>query len=422
MAKQLSHVTGLDIGTTCVRAVIAESVDNHLEVVGIGETESRGLRKGVVVNPEAATESIKRAIEAAELMSGLTAETVYAGLSGAHARGENSQGVIAVSSRHREISAEDVQRVIDAACAISISSGREIADVIPQEFTVDDQDGIGDPLGMLGSRLAVSVHIVTSPIAARQNIITSVNRAGLAVADMTLTQLAAAEAVLSDDDREFGTALVNIGGETTSLSIYQRGTVWHTAIFPVGGNHFTNDIAFGLRTPIPEAERIKCDYGCAWQPLLTPDEAAAKIEVPSVGGRAPRDLSRQILSDILEPRAEEILTHIHEEIKNAGFERQLSGGVILTGGGALLTGMVEIAEQVFDAPVRLGIPEGFGGPAEDEINNPRFATALGLAIHGLRHAQGTLVSATRQQPRRAAAHSVTSSLTSRFRHIFGSFL
>ncbi len=415
MAKQTSQVVGLDIGTTKVRAVIAETFDHQLEIVGIGEAESKGLRKGVVVNPEAAVDSIRRAIDAAELMSGLQADSVYVGLSGSHVKGENSQGVIAVSSRYREISPEDIKRVIDAACAVSIPSGRVIADVIPQEFTVDDQDGIGDPLGMPGSRLAASVHIVTSPIAAKQNIITSVNRAGLAVAEMMLTQLASADAVLSEEDKEFGTALVNIGGETTSLAIYQRGTVWHTAVFPVGGNHFTNDIAVGLRTPIPEAERIKRDYGCAYQPLLSAEEGAAVIEVPGVGGRAPRELSRQILCDIIEPRAEEMLTHIHEEIRHANFERQLSSGIVLTGGGAMLTGLLEIAEQIFDAPVSIGAPEGWGGPAEDEVNRPGFATAVGLAMYGLKHTQGQ-ANAARQQPRRAASFA----MPSRFRHIFGS--
>jgi len=415
MAKQTSQVVGLDIGTTKVRAVIAETFDHQLEIVGIGEAESKGLRKGVVVNPEAATEAIRRAVQAAELMSGLEADAVYVGLSGSHIKGENSKGVIAVSSRHREISPEDIKRVIDAACAVSIPSGRVIADVIPQEFTVDDQDGIGDPLGMPGARLAASVHIVTSPIAAKQNIITSVNRAGLAVADMMLTQLASADAVLSEEDKEFGTALVNIGGETTSLAIYQRGTVWHTAVFPVGGNHFTNDIAFGLRTPIPEAERIKREYGCAYQHLLSSEAGSEVIEVPGVGGRAPRELSRQILCDIMEPRAEEILMHVHEEIRQAGFDRQLSSGIVLTGGGALLTGMIEIAEQVFDAPVRIGAPSGWGGPAEDEVNAPGFATAVGLAMYGLRHSHGQ-ASTARQQPRRVVAIS----MASRVRHIFGS--
>ncbi len=405
MAKKTSHIVGLDIGTTNVRAVVAEPLDGRLEVVGIGEAESRGLRKGVIVNPDAAVESIKRAVEAAELISGLQLHEAYVGLAGSHIKGHNSQGVIAVSSRHREISRDDIQRVIDAACAVSIPSGREIADVLPQEFTVDDQDGIGDPLGMLGSRLAVSVRIITSPIAAKQNIITSVNRAGLAVADMMLSSLAAAEAVLTEEDREFGAALVDIGGETTNLAIYQRGAVWHTAVFPVGGSHFTNDIAFGLRTPIPEAERIKREYGCAYRPLMTADLASEMIEVPSVGGRAPRTLSRQILCDILEPRAEEILTHVQEEIRHAGFERQLSSGIVLTGGGALLNGVVEVAEQVFDAPVRVGTPSEVGG-LTDKVEGPGYATAVGLALYGWRCNQG-LIGGGRLPGRKAMAHSVT---------------
>jgi cell division protein FtsA len=409
MAKRAAHIVGLDIGTTNVRAVIAEPLDGRIEVVGIGEVESKGLRKGVIVNPDAAVEAIKRAIEAAELMSGLTVHEAYVALAGSHIKGHNSQGVIAVSSRHREISREDIQRVIDAACAVSIPSGREIADVLPQEYTVDEQDGIGDPLGMLGSRLAVSVHIITSPIAAKQNIITSVNRAGLSVADMMLAQLAAGEAVLTDEDREFGVALVDIGGETASLAIYQRGAVWHTAVFPVGGSHFTNDIAFGLRTPIPEAERIKRDYGCAYRPLMTAGLAAEMIEVPSVGGRPPRTLSRQILCDILEPRAEEILTCVQEEIRHAGFERQLSSGVVLTGGGALLDGLVEVAEQVFDAPVRVGGACEVGGPA-DEVLQPGYATAAGLALYGLQCAQGT--SSARAPGRKAMAQSVASRVKS----------
>lgn len=384
MARKFSHhIVGLDIGTTNVRAVIAEAVDGNLEVVGIGEAESKGLRKGVIVNPDAAVDSIKRAIELAERTSGLHAEEAFVALGGSHIKGNNSQGVIAVSSRHREITREDIQRVIDGACAVSIPSGREIADVLPQEYTVDDQDGIGDPLGMLGSRLAVSVRIITSPIAAKQNIVTSVNRAGLMVADMLLAPLAAAEAVLNDEDREFGTALVDIGGETTNLAIYQRGSVWHTAVFPVGGNHFTNDIAFGLRTPIPEAERIKREFGCTYRQLMDQQSAAEMIEVPSVGGREPRLLSRDILCGILEPRAEELLTQVQDEIRASGFDRQLSSGIILTGGGSLLTGMVEVAEQIFDAPVRVMGATEVGSPFA-EIATPGYATAVGLAVYGLR--------------------------------------
>lgn len=414
MAKKSSqHVVGLDIGTTNVRAVIAEPLDGRLEVVGIGEVESKGLRKGVIVNPDAAVDAIRRAVEVAERMSGLEAHHAYVALGGSHIKGHNSEGVIAVSSRHREIGRDDIQRVIDAACAVSIPSGREIADVLPQEYTVDDQDGIGDPLGMLGSRLAVSVRIITSPIAVRQNIITSVNRAGLAVADMVLAPLAAGEAVLTDEDREFGTALVDIGGETTNLAIYQRGAVWHTAVFPVGGSHFTNDIAFGLRTPIPEAERIKRRYGCASRALMTSERASEMIEVPSVGDRPPRSLSQQLLCDILEPRAEELLSQVQEEIRSSGFARQLSGGVVLTGGGSLLEGMVEVAEQVFDAPVRVAGPYDVGGPSE-EVRQPGYATAVGLTLYGTR--RGSHVHQSRQ-PRRELATAVTTQM----RRIFGSF-
>ncbi len=416
MARKYSnHIVGLDIGTTNVRAIFAEPLDGKLEVVGIGEAESKGLRKGVIVNPDAAVESIKRAIELAERTSGLHAEDAHVALGGSHIKGHNSQGVIAVSSRHREITREDVQRVIDGACAMSLPSGREIADVLPQEYTVDDQDGIGDPLGMLGSRLAVSVRIITSPIAAKQNIITSVNRAGLMVADMLLAPLAAAEAVLNDEDREFGTALVDIGGETTNLAIYQRGSIWHTAVFPIGGNHFTNDIAFGLRTPIPEAERIKREFGCTYRQLLDQNSAAEMIEVPSVGGREPRLLSRDILCGILEPRAEELLTQVQDEIRASGFDRQLSSGIILTGGGSLLTGMVEVAEQIFDAPVRCAGAHDVGSPF-DEISTPGYATAVGLALYALR--RGGQINLAKLG-RGAAAGA---SMAARVKSMFGSFL
>jgi cell division protein FtsA len=416
MAKRISdHIVGLDIGTTNVRAVIAEPLDGRLEVVGIGEAESKGLRKGVIVNPEASVESIRKALEGAERMSGLHAEEAYVALGGSHIKGHNSQGVVAISSRHREITRDDIQRVIDGACAISIPSGREIADVLPQEYTVDDQDGIGDPLGMLGSRLAVSVRIITSPIAAKQNIITSVNRAGLVVSDLLLAPLAAGEAVLNDEDREFGTALVDIGGETTNLAIYQRGAVWHTAVFPIGGNHFTNDIAFGLRTPIPEAERIKRVFGCTYRPLLNHQSAAEMIEVPSVGGREPRSLSRDILCGILEPRAEELLSQVQEEIRASGFERQLSGGIVLTGGGSLLNGLVEVAEQIFDAPVRVIGAYDIGSPVE-EVTEPGYATAVGLALYGLRRGG---------QPSQARLRSgkiLGESMAAKVKGMFGSLL
>lgn len=396
MARQISPIVGLDIGTSSVRVVIAEPVEGNLEIVGIGEADSKGLRRGVISKPDLTVDAIKRAVEDAELISGLSVNHVYVGLAGSSVKGENSNGKISIPGRHRAITHEDIMRVIDSACAISIPAGREVADVLPQEYMVDDQDGIDDPLGMLGARLSVSVHIITSPVAAKQNVISSVNRAGLHVVGVSMTQLAAAEAVLTDDDREYGVALVNVGGETTSLAIYQRGSVWHTAVFSVGGAHFTNDIAVGLRTPIPEAERIKRNYGCAYRTLLDSEQASEVIEVPSVGGRAPRAVSRQILCDILEPRAEEILTQVQEEIKKAGFDRQLSSGVVLTGGGAMLEGLIEVSEHVFNAPVRLGVPGDFQGLG-DEIASPNFSAAVGLVLYGSRRELG--LNARNQWPR-----------------------
>ncbi|HYN86101.1 MAG TPA: cell division protein FtsA [Pyrinomonadaceae bacterium] len=418
MPKRASHTVGLDIGTSRVTCIIGEPGDTGLvEVVGIGEAEARGLRKGVIVNPEAAVEAVKRAVEDAERMSGLEAEEVTLNLAGSHIMGFNGQAIVAVSGRDREITQDDVRRAIDSACAIQLPAGREIVDRLPQEFIVDDQDGINDPVGMIGARLAVKVHIVTSPVTARQNAINAVNRAGLMVGDMVLDQLASAEAALLDEDKEFGAALVDVGAETTGLVIYQRGAVQHTAVFPLGGSHFTNDIAFGLRTPIPEAERIKRMTGCASSASLSEVERSELVEVPSVGGRPPRQLSRQILCDILQPRAEEVLMHVADEIRDSGWERQLSSGVVLTGGGALLDGMVETAEQVFDAPVRLGYPERdrFGGLVED-IQSPAWAAAAGLCLMAqrARHAEMRAMAAHRNGAGGFGA------LVSKFRHRFSS--
>jgi cell division protein FtsA len=382
MAKRGTHTTGLSIGTSRVTCIIGEPGDTGAcEIVGIGSAEARGLRKGVIVNPENAVEAIRHAVEAAERMSGLEAEEVTINLAGSHIMGFNGQAIVAVSGRDREITADDVRRAIDSACAIQLPAGREIVDRLPQEFIVDDQDGINDPVGMIGARLAVKVHIVTSPVTARQNAINAVNRAGLVVSDMVLDQLASAEASLTDEDKEFGSAVVDVGAETTGLVIFQRGSVQHTAVFALGGSHFTNDIAFGLRTPIPEAEKIKRTVGYASSTSLGEMERGELVDVPSVGGRAPRQLSRQILCDILQPRAEEVLMHVADEIRESGWERQLSSGVILTGGGALLGGMVEVAEQVFDAPVRIGYPERdrFAGLVED-VQSPEWTAAAGLAL------------------------------------------
>src|SRR5712691_2670552 len=418
MAKRVQHTIGLDIGTSRVTCSAGEPGESgRLEIVGVGEAEARGLRKGVIVNPEAAVESIHKAVEEAERMSGVHAEEVTINLAGSHILGFNGQAIVAVASRDHEITADDVRRAIDSACAIQLPAGREIVDRLPQEFIVDDQDGINNPIGMTGARLAVKVHIVTSPVTARQNAINAVNRAGLMVADMVLEQSAAAEASLTEDDKEFGAALVDIGAETTGLIIYQRGAVQHTAVFPLGGSHFTNDIAFGLRTPIPEAEKIKRSVGCACSTAINDMERSELVEVPSVGGRAPRQLSRQILCDILQPRAEEVLMHVADEIKDAGWERQLSSGVVLTGGGALLSGMPEIAEQVFDAPVRVGFPERdrFGGLVED-VQSPAWAAATGLALLAQR-AQATEMRAG--TARRASTGKLTH-FVARFRNRFSS--
>src|SRR5918993_633912 len=435
MTKLVSHTVGLDIGTSRVTCIIG----------GIGEAESRGLRKGVVVDPEAAVESVTRAVEEAERMSGLEAEEVAINLSGSHIMSFNGQAIVAVSGREREpshgngnghgtgtrrghhtmtvvagrdreITHDDVRRAIESASAIQLPAGREIVDRLPQEFIVDDQDGINDPVGMIGARLAVKVHIVTSPVTARQNVINSVNRAGLVVGEMVLEQLAAAEAALTDDDKEFGAALVDIGAETTGLVIYQRGAVQHTAVFALGGSHFTNDIAFGLRTPIPEAEKIKRTVGCASSMSLTEAERGELIEVPSVGGRPPRQLSRQILCDILQPRAEEVLSHVADEIRDSGWAGQISSGVVLTGGGSLLNGTVEIAEQVFDAPVRLGYPERdrFGGLVED-IQSPAWAAASGLCLIRQRARSAEM----RASLARAQASGGLGALVSKFRNRFG---
>jgi cell division protein FtsA len=383
MARQNSPIVGLDIGTSSVRVVIAELLDGQLDIAGVGEAESRGLRKGMISKPDLTVEAIRRAVEAAELMSGLTVNQVYVGLAGASIEGQNSKGMITVPGRHREITREDIGRVIEMACNVQIQSGREIADYLPQEYTVDGQEGIDDPLGMLGTRLEVSVHIITSPVAAKQNVVTSVNRAGYTVASVYLSHIAAAEAVLTDDDKEYGVAVVNIGGETTSLAIYQRGSVWHTSVIPLGGNHFTSDIAIGLRTPIPEADKIKRAHGCAYLPKMGPEAAATTFIVPSVGGREPRKASRQVLHGIIEPRAEEIMSKVQEEIVSKGFEKKLPSGIVLTGGGAMLSGMIEIAEEVLRGPARLGVPGDFSGLTE-EVAEPNFSAAVGLALYGMR--------------------------------------
>ncbi len=381
MARKERYLVGLDVGTSKVAALVGEMVDEqNLDVVGLGVAESKGIRRGVVVNLEAAVESIKKAIEEAELMAGIEIDSVHLALSGPHVKGFNSRGVIAVAGKNREISREDVRRAIDAAKAVALPSGREILHVLPQDFVVDEEGGIGDPVGMTGARLEVNVHIVTGSSSSIQNIVACVNRAGVTVVDTVLEPLAASESVLTADEKELGVTLVDIGGGTTDVAIFERGSLWHTGVIAVGGDHFTNDIAVGLRTPVPDAEKIKRKCGCALAAMVDDEET---IEVASVGGRRPRVMAKRILAEILQPRAEEVFNLVWDEIRRAGYEKSLNSGIVLTGGAALLDGVAEVAEQIFDLPIRRGCPADLGGLV-DHINSPVFATAAGLLRYGQR--------------------------------------
>jgi len=374
--KKDNLIVGLDIGTTKICAIVGNVTEDGIDIVGIGTSPSRGLRKGVVINIESTVASIKKAVEEAELMAGCEIKSVYAGIAGGHIRGFNSQGIIAI--KNREVSPEDVKRVIEAAKAIAIPMDREVIHILPQEFIIDDQDGIREPLGMSGVRLEAKVHIVTGAVASAQNIIKSCNRAGLDVADIVLEQLASSEAVLSPEEKELGVALVDIGGGTTDIAIFIDGAIKHTAVLSLGGHQMTNDIAVGLRTPMAEAEKIKQKYGCCLSAMIGKDET---IEVPSVGGRKPRVLSRQLLAEILEPRVEEIFSLVNREIVKSGFEDMIASGVVITGGSTILEGMPELAEQVFNLPVRRGVPQEIGGLV-DVVNSPVYATGTGLVVYG----------------------------------------
>ncbi|MCS6804190.1 MAG: cell division protein FtsA [Acidobacteriota bacterium] len=372
-----THIVGLDLGTSQVTVVVGQiGPTGSLEILGLGQAPARGLRKGVVVNPDAAVEPIRRAVEDAERISGLDIESVYVSMSGTLLRGSNHRGVIAIAGRDRRITAADIQRVIDAACLVTLPGGHEIVDMQPQEYLIDGQDGITDPLGMLGSRLEALVHLITGPATIRQNVVTAVNKAGLYVAGVVSEPIAAAEAVLTADEREYGSVAINIGSETTSLAVYKRGAVQHTAIFPLGGAHFTSDIAIGVRTPIPEAERIKREFGCVLS-NISAGHAGATIPVPSFNQRPSRSLSVEVLCDILQARAEEILHGVRDELRRFGWERELGSGVVFTGGGALLAGLPELAEQIFDYPARMGLPLNVSSMTE-EIYSPMRATAIGL--------------------------------------------
>jgi len=381
MARRSTQLVGLDIGTTKVCALIVEPSDTGMpSVLGVGTCPSRGTRRGTVVNIEACVAAIKQAIEEAELQAGTSVERAWVGIGGPHVRGLNSRGVVAIAGRDHEVGPEDVQRAKDAARAVSIPADSEIFHILPQQFAVDGHTGIHDPLGMTGARLETDVHIVTASVSAAQNLVNCVNRAGVEVEGIALEQFAAADAVLAPDETEMGVALIDVGGGTTSMVIYERGALRHIAVLPTGGEHVTNDIAVGLRTPVPEAERIKRRFGCALASLVDHEDT---LEVPSVGGRKARVLSRQILCEIIQPRVEEIFAMVAEELVRSGFDRSLHAGVVLTGGGAMLEGITEIAEDALDVPVRKGAPADLGGLA-DTVTTPQYSTAVGLAMYGAR--------------------------------------
>ncbi len=371
-------IVGLDIGTTKIAAIVGEVTADGIDIIGIGTAPSRGIRKGVVVNIDATVQSIEKAIEEAEHMAGCEITAVYAGIAGGHIKGLNSHGTVAV--KDKEVRDRDLAGVIESAKAVAIPMDREIIHVLPQEYIVDEQDGIREPLGMAGVRLEAKVHIVTAAVTSAQNIVKCCNRCGLQVADIVLEPLASAEAVLHEDEKELGVALVDIGGGTTDIAIFAEGAIVHTGVLPLGGNHLTNDIAVGLRTPLDAAEKIKQKYGCALHSLINPDET---MEVPSVGGRVPRILSRQVLVDITNPRMEEIFEHVRKEIAKSGFEDLLASGAVLTGGTTILEGTTELAEEVLGLPCRRGFPRNIGGLV-DVVKSPMYATGVGLVQYGAR--------------------------------------
>ncbi len=369
-------IVGLDIGTSKICAVVGNVHQDGVEIIGMGSHPSEGLRKGVVINIEDTVNSIKEAIEEAETMAGCEISSVYAGIAGGHIKGFNTLGVIDL--KEKEVTKKDIARVIEVASAVAIPMDREVIHTLAQEFIVDDQDGIIDPLGMAGVRLEAKVHIVTGAVTSAQNIIKCANRAGLDVYDIVLESLASSEAVLAKEERNLGTALIDFGGGTTDLALLSRGVIKHTSVLALGGDNLTYDIAVGLRTPQIEAEKIKIKYGCALSSMIGKDET---IEVPGVGGRKPRILSREILGEILEPRIEEIFTLIYSELISSGYAEMASSGVVVTGGSAELPGMSDMAEQIFNAPARIGYPRGITGLTE-LVNQPMYATAVGLVLHG----------------------------------------
>jgi cell division protein FtsA len=382
MAKKSELLVGLDIGTSKVAAVVGDLTDGTVSAIGLGSAPSDGLRKGVVVNIDATVQAIEQALKEAEVTAGCEIHTVFADVGGEHIKGFNSHGVVAV--KNREVDQTDVDRVMDAARAVALPSDRDILHVLPQDFVLDGHDGIRAPIGMSGVRLEARVHVVTTASPSAQNVIKCCERAGLHVADLVLEPLAAAEAVLTPEEKELGVALIDLGAGTTDVLVFHQGTLKHTAVRSIGGNHITSDIAAGLRTPFRDAEILKQRSGCALARLVSREQS---VEVPSVGGRTPRLLSRHTLSEIIEARVEEILTLAREQIVKCGFDEALGSGVVLTGGTALLEGIVPLAEQVFQTPVRIGSPLGVdasGNGAAIPTDTPSFAAAVGLVHYGAR--------------------------------------
>ncbi len=370
-------IVGLDIGTSKIVAIVAEvAADGSFGIVGLGSQPSRGLRKGVVVNIDATMASIQRALEEAEVMANCRISQVYTGVAGSHIRSLNSSGMVAI--KEGEVGEADVDRVMETAKAVAIPNDQQILHILPQEFIIDGQDGVREPLGMSGVRLEVKVHIVTGAVSAVENIVKCVRRCGLTVQDVILQPLASATAVLNDDEKELGVCLMDIGGGTTDLAVFAGGAIRHTAVIPIAGDQVTNDIAMTLRTPTKEAEELKVRHGCALRQLADPAEI---VEVPGVGERGPRKLSRQTLAEVIEPRIEELYGLVQQELRRSGFEELLSSGIVITGGTAQLAGMVELGEEVFHLPVRVGLP-AYSGPLADVMRNPRYATAVGLLFEG----------------------------------------
>jgi len=378
LAKKDRYIIALDVGSTKTCALIAEVDEEQVKFLSLGAAESKGLRKGLIVNLDSTVSSIRRAVEEAEGVANVPVESAVIGVAGSHVRGVNSRGGVTLGHRSRDIERDDVRRAVDAARNITLPPDREVLHVLPHEFLVDAQEGIRDPIGMVGQRLETNVHLVTSSIAATQNLVTAANRAGILISDTVLEPLASAESCLTQDERDLGCCLLDIGGGTTEILVYAGGVVCHTSAVPIGGDHFTNDLAVGLRTPIPEAERIKRQHGCAALSLLLED---GPIQIASVGDRPPRTIFLRMLTDIIEPRANELLALIRDDLRRAGLDRQIPAGFVLAGGGAKLQGLLELSEQHFHLPVRVAEPKGLADLPE-QVAQPEYATVVGLVLYG----------------------------------------